>query len=482
MAGLRMIEGWRSGSTRLVVPATLCLALAGMRVLWVRLAPHGPGMVDVAVGQTLVAAQWLAATWLVLRLIDVLLWNGLFARGPRRTVPAVVIGLVDGIIWLVAAVLIAETVLDLPVTGIAATSGIAIAIVGFALRDTLASLASGIALSIERPYHLGDWLELGSGAAGRVIEIGWLTTRLLTNEQTTIVVPNARLATTTFCNHGSVGYLTREQVELTLDHALSPARVERILVAAARSVPAIGAAARGPDVRVAEFGLDGIRWVVRYWVSDAGAVPDIRYALQRAILRHLHQAGIPLPYAKLDLFHRPMPPRVLAYETDLDRLLQRSELFGALPREDLATLAGKARMIRVRAGHPVVRQGEPGDSLYVIIEGVLTVVTEPGDGAARAVDTMGPGAMFGEFALLTGAPRSAEVRAQSDAVLFEIGRADLEPILQRQPELAAELGRILAERQANLARVRAMKQGTPEPIEHASEHELLHRIRAFFKL
>jgi small-conductance mechanosensitive channel/CRP-like cAMP-binding protein len=463
---------------RLVAPALASLLFAAIAAAWWRMPLGVPDMAQLAVAQMLAAFFCFALTWLGLRLLDLALWCGLLAR---RGVPALVVGIVDGVVWLIVAVLVAETIFALPITAVAATSGIAIAIVGFALRDTLASLMSGIAINIERSFHLGDWLDVGPGVAGRVVEIGWLTTRLLTNEQVTVVVPNARLATAPFRNHGSPGTFVREQLEVHLDHALSPARVERVLIAAARSVPAIVAAEREPDVRIGHFGPNGIDWLIRYWVGDAASVPDIRYALQRAVLRHLHQAGIGLPYPKLDLYHAEMPPRVLHYEADLDRLLQRSELFSSLPREELSTIAGKAQRLRINAGAAVVRQGETGHSLFVIMEGVLAVVAARVNGAEHVVEALGPGAMFGEFALLTGEPRSATVRAQSDAVLYEIGKDDLQPILQRRPALADELGRILAERQASLARSKE-RQLLPPPAIADREAMLLARIRAFFRL
>lgn len=438
-------------------------------------------MLALSTGRVLTAIAWLAATWLALRLLDALVWRGLLARGNARAVPTLIVGLVDVAVWLASLVLLGELVFDLSLGALLATSGIAIAIIGFALRDTLASLFSGIALSLERPYQLGDWIDAGPGQAGRVVEVGWLTTRLVNNELVTVVLPNARLATTPFRNYGAPGGLVREQIMVTLDHGLPPRRIERILVAAARSVAEIAGAGRAPDIKIQDIGPDGVRWLVRFWLRDYARLPEIRYALHRAVLRHLHQAGLGLPYPKLDVFQAPMPPRVLSYEADLDRLLERSELFALLPRDDLATLAAAARKRRLAAGSTVVREGEPGASLFVVMEGVLQVTGRGPDGVERAIDTLGPGAMLGEFALLTGAARSATVRVQSEAVLFEIGRADLEPVLQRRPELADAMSRVLAERQGELERGRqSVTLADMPPAER--EQVLLARIRNFFGL
>ena len=85
-------------------------------------------------------------------------------------------------------------------------------------------------------------------------------------------------------------------------------------------------------------------------------------------------------------------------------------------------------------GSVVVRQGGPGESLFVVAEGALDV-TVNGDGVQVPLDRIVPGDVFGEISLPTDAPRSATVTAATDAVVFEIAQQDLEPIIQGGPSL-----------------------------------------------
>ena len=78
--------------------------------------------------------------------------------------PLLLTDLVAAAIWLAAALAIAGFMLEMPLAGILTTSGVAVAVLGFALRDMLASLFAGIALTVERPYRIGDWLEVGPPA------------------------------------------------------------------------------------------------------------------------------------------------------------------------------------------------------------------------------------------------------------------------------------------------------------------------------
>jgi CRP-like cAMP-binding protein len=88
--------------------------------------------------------------------------------------------------------------------------------------------------------------------------------------------------------------------------------------------------------------------------------------------------------------------------------------------------------------------------------------------------------MFGEYSLLTGAPRSATVTARTASVLLEITKAGLEPVLQRTPELARSISATLAARQAERPLLEAEAHEPPHsPLD---EPGLLRRIRAFFGL
>ena len=92
-----------------------------------------------------------------------------------------------------------------------------------------------------------------------------------------------------------------------------------------------------------------------------------------------------------------------------------------------------------------------------------------------------PGDVFGEMSLLTGQPRSATVSAVTDAVVYQIRKEVLDPVLQRRPEVIDGLATIMADRQAlNAQRTCApdRPQGFPPP----TREDLLGRLRAFFKL
>ncbi|HWT09215.1 MAG TPA: cyclic nucleotide-binding domain-containing protein, partial [Roseomonas sp.] len=125
-----------------------------------------------------------------------------------------------------------------------------------------------------------------------------------------------------------------------------------------------------------------------------------------------------------------------------------------------------------------VRRGEAGDSLYLLAEGVLEVRIARPDGSEAAIDRLFPGAVLGEMSLLTGQPRSATVVAVTEAVVLELSKADLDPVLRARPELLEGLTAIMAARQA---RNSAAPDGPAAPSAAAPTREdILARLRSFF--
>ena len=151
--------------------------------------------------------------------------------------------------------------------------------------------------------------------------------------------------------------------------------------------------------------------------------------------------------------HRPDLPELLEFvtsiragapagqEPDAVEALALVGLFSGVSREDLADLAFGARFERARAGETVYRTGDPGDRLYVIRAGAVELAT---DGGARTA-IRAPG-HFGVTSALVGEPRNHSARVLEDADLLAIDGTTLRAVMLRNPFLAVELAKGLAER------------------------------------
>jgi small-conductance mechanosensitive channel/CRP-like cAMP-binding protein len=433
-------------------------------------------------GRTAVlAVTVLAGAWLLVRLLDVVLWRGVVERRAGAPVPRLLVDLCAAMVWLTAIIVIAVWALQVEVFGLVATSSVTIAVIGFALRDIIASLFAGMALSLEKPYTIGDWIEVETGTVGRVEQVGWLTTRAVTRDGIGLIVPNARLATGIWRNYTHPRPEWRDSVRVTLDYSVPSDLAERLLIAALHEVRAVVRQPQRPDVKIAELGEHGVVWVARYWLGDYGTAQEVRFLVQKAILRHLHYAGIEPPRLQPEAAPRVVHAAPAAPHEHLARLLAEHELFGAIEPALRQQLIRGAERRWCRASVPIVRAGEPGSSMFVVVEGLLRVAIPDPDGREVRADDMTPGSIFGEFSLLTGEPRSATVTPFVDSVVYEIGKEDLQPILEQSPDLAQELSRILAARQAR-TRDLLTRRGPETTQARPSQHAILDRLRAFFGL
>jgi CRP-like cAMP-binding protein len=121
--------------------------------------------------------------------------------------------------------------------------------------------------------------------------------------------------------------------------------------------------------------------------------------------------------------------------------LKSVDLFRALPGEELAQIAEIAEEQPFAAGDQVFSEGEPGDALYLVVEGAVKVHRGP-----RQLAQLGVRDVFGEMAVLDSEPRSTSVTALKDAVLLKIGRDDFRDILQERPEIGLGILKVLSRR------------------------------------
>jgi CRP-like cAMP-binding protein len=167
------------------------------------------------------------------------------------------------------------------------------------------------------------------------------------------------------------------------------------------------------------------------------------------VLDQLHRAGVQPATPKQDLFHEPRPQRQLDAGSLEDRvaLLARVELFQSLTDEERARLSGQMRARLFKEGATVIKGGEAGESMFILCEGLLTVMIALKEGQQESrVARLQAGMFFGEMSALTGEPRSATIVAATDSLVFEITKDDIAELIQRRPELAEMIGRAVTGR------------------------------------
>ena len=422
---------------------------------------------------------WLALAWASARLVDLLLQRAAATLRPAQA-PRLLNDLLRAAIFALALIAILVFVFQQAATGLIATSSVAIAVIGFALRYIIADVFSGIVLNFDHPYRIGDWIEPGPGMLGRVAEITWRTTRLVTRDGTTVVLPNGLVATGRLLNFSAPAPSFRTSLRFWIDARLPIERVKKVLLAGAYIAQRLYPDLR-PDVLVQDCGESGVLYVVRFWVPDAGEENTCRDAVVAALVEILqrHGIGFAAPHRTLAFAHEEAPLPSLATPS-AHELIERCDLFGAFTEEERAELSRHLVGERIKQGDAVFRRDAPGGSLYLVAEGALEVRAPAPDGREIVIDRMVAGDLFGEISLLTGEARSASVVALSDALLYQLTKADIEPFLWRRTELFDTLAKLMVERQRR-NRNRLLHFAKPADPDVGAD-DLLRRIRSFFGL
>jgi small-conductance mechanosensitive channel/CRP-like cAMP-binding protein len=459
------------------------LALAGSVALLRALVPWAAE----ALWPYLLGLLVFSLVYTALKVVEILLLDVVARRRGEDLPPAILRDVVSGVFAAIMLVVILRVGFGVDVTALVATSAALSIILGLALQETLANVFAGLALILERPFEPGDWIQFGS-RVGQVKEINWRAVKLqILKQDDFLIIPNSVVAKTEFVNmsrppcHGS-------SVDIAVMQGEAPNRVCRVLAEAAREVEGVIAAPE-PVAVVLRFDPYAIVYRLMYWVEDYARLNEI----QGAVLAHawyaLRRHGMRLPLPTSHVYSWPAAD-VSAEEQRrgterVTALLRSVDFLGAIDQAELQRLATRARVAPFPEGAVVVRQGESGDSLYVVVSGRVQVLTASREGGPEwALATLRPGDYFGEMSLLTGAPRSATVRALEDTDLLVLDREALRPLLVSDPAAAERLSETLAKRQGQHQEAIEVAATAAEAAGASGDVHgfLLARIRRFFGL
>lgn len=322
-------------------------------------------------------------------------------------------------------------VFDLPVSGLIATSGAVAIVLGLALQSTASDLFSGIALNIEGSYRIGDWISLEGNVQGRVKEITWRATHIVTGTQDTVVVPNSVIAKSRITNYSFPVRVHGVSVTVSLEDRMPPAQAIEMLEQAVLNCRR-ALHAPPPSVQATGIGAGAIDYAVAFFVESIDAADQAKSDVLAAICRHADWAGIAIARQRRDLS---LIAEVRAADARPARtIVDRFPVFASLSDAERNALLAELKRQELRRGEFVFEQGQPGQSLFLLERGVVGVSRNDPDGNTVEIARVGPGQYFGE-----GAPRRATARALTNAILYELVAADAAALLKSHPELQDDL-------------------------------------------
>ena len=381
--------------------------------------------------------------------------------------------IVQDVIIIALFVIAATLLLDEKVM---TTSAVGAVVVGFALQDTLGNLFSGLAIQVERPFRVGQWIRVGEHE-GKVQEVTWRATKLLTKAGQFAIVPNSLMSKEPILNYSEPDIPTRIEVEVGASYDVPPNRVKQALREALDSAPLV-LAKPAPDVLLHDFAASSITYRVRFWLDDFGRDSAARDQVRSNIWYTFKRHGIEIPFPiQIQYERQETSARPPGHVERIVEQLGQVDLFSEVNEAERTQLASSCREHTFGAGERIVKQGDAGRSMYVVLEGQVTVTLEP---SGQQVATISAGGFMGEMSMLTGDPRTSTVSALGDVTLLEIDADKFRALAMRCPGLIERVSAIVSARRVGLAEAHAAADEVRAS--GGSPQTLLTRIRSFLKL
>jgi small-conductance mechanosensitive channel/CRP-like cAMP-binding protein len=436
--------------------------------------------------QALSAAFVLASAAALLRLFDLLFWDWFLSRRRHVTVPRLAVDLVKLLAMTGVLIAVLKFGYGMELSGLLVTSTVVSAVIGLAVQDMLANVAAGLGLQIEKPFGVGHWLLIGSNE-GVVTQLNWRTTTLLTRDRHEVLVPNSTVAKTEVINYSRPSTLQRAHAYVGVAYRHPPGIVKAALARATTACPEV-ADTPPVEILVKSFDASAINYDIRFWINDFGRLLQITDEVYSRCWYELQRCHLEIPFPQTDVTLRTASDEQekLAAERrreEIFAVLRPLPVFTPLSDEQVRTLVEGAELQMFTTGETLVREGDRGESLFVIRSGAVAIVKSQEGGPATKMTTLGRGDFFGEMSLLTGEPRTASIVAEVETEVVVVNKEAFARVITADTGILPGLSDVLESRARDTAEKLADLPAAREEIKTEQRRSLLlRRIGHFFGL
>jgi CRP-like cAMP-binding protein len=323
---------------------------------------------------------------------------------------------------------------------------VVVGIIGWAMQDLLGNVISGVALQLGKPFKAGDWLIIETQHA-EVIEVNWRSTRLRTNDDHYLDVPNSSIVRSTIVNLSYPSHLHAMRLRVGIASDAPPNRVKQVLMRAVTNTEGV-LAHPPPKIFLVDFADSSNTYEIKYWLLNHAAYNDISDGLRSSVWYALNRAGIAIPFPMRTVQIERKRDEKFQLPEDKRALIRNKPFFKCLTDDQVRHIVTGATVSLYGKGERIVEQGAEGSSMFILLTGEAHVYVKPEAHGAEAtrVAVLQPGDYFGEMSLLTGEKRSASVSAGADCRVLEVVKPQFAALLQENANLAQALSEMLAQR------------------------------------
>lgn len=451
---------------------------------------------------------WLAAWWLVITIVDVIIWENMFYKRTGNPIPNLLKSSVNLLILLLVIICVVAVVYKKSITGLLATTGALGIVVGLALRGVIENAVQGVALNIERPFKTGDFISI-PGKVDDLAMVKDITYRNTYIEDTCgriIAVPNSVVCSNVVKNFSRLNSQIFS-IELTIVLGVRDMHVADVMrvLQAVISMHDFIASEPLPQIYISEVRSLDVTYNICVWVYRNKSNPtDAKHILNDNIMRQLLAAGFVVGHPYID--HEGIEKQLATILREVDefeglstaekdefytkemsnkrslRVLRQVALFANLTTEELHALNQHITVLSKSQGETIIHQGDSGDVMYVLVEGILQVyINSPDEKELIPVAKLTPPQYFGEMSVLVGDKRSATVVALSDVELYEITKDTISSLFDQHPEIIEKISeKIVEQKLVNMKKMTEYSTKDAGNDKKRFVNEFVNKIKKFF--
>ncbi len=380
--------------------------------------------------------------------------NGvLFDRDTDNKVPKLFLDLGRILVIALGIALTLSLVWGLDLSQLITALGVSSIVLGLALQDTLGNLFNGITLINERPFKVGDYIEV-DGHDGRVVEVNWRAVRLLTRERDLIVLPHLKVAQSAIMNHSQPEEHWAQKVMLGFSYDHPPNFVKRIMLETCAATP--GILTHPPaEAKVDDFADSAVVYEVEYYIANYGQAEDVKNDFMTRVWYAAQRHDISIPFPQVNYHREPQADkearRKLQREADLSYAVRMLNIPGDTEK------IGRQDGVVIRSygeGEPLINYGRTQGGLFFVLSGVVQLKTKDATDALKLISELQRGDFITQL-LLPGSRKNAIAAvALEDSRVVYFPESVTRRLVNRYPKLAIQTEDILATRRKQVQKIK----------------------------
>ena len=379
--------------------------------------------------------------------------NGLlFEREAGTSVPKLFLDLVRILIVAIGIAVVLSLVWGYDLNNLITALGVSSIVLGLALQDTLGNLFNGITLINERPFSVGDFIEV-DGHVGRVVEVNWRATRLLTRERDLIVLPHMTVAQSAILNHSVPEEHWAQKLMLGFSYSAPPNHVKKVMLETLYATPGI-LHDPVPEVKVDSFDDSAVTYEVEYYIASYGRNEEIKDEFMTRVWYAARRENIEIPFPQLNLHREPQQElRALddqRFREDLELavgLLHLEQEYDRLKQDE------GLREFDYGRGETLMTAGTEMPGLFFIVAGRVHLQATDADGDTVELSDLGPGDLLTEVIPRGRRTNSLTAVAMTDVRVLQFGDDLIRLLVNRYPKLANQITAVQTTRRKQAGKV-----------------------------